>query len=1118
MEFIDKVNQHSRVKGNELAKGFYPTFPRDVELVKKVVSVNFGWDQKSVHEKLVTIFDPCAGEGVFLSNMVRHAKQAANKSSAKNKGVASFAVELDGDRFKKIRGADQKLNTSFFDTTNTGSFDILLLNPPYNRTGGELINWVEKAAPMVAHRGVMVLIIPEYELKGKMIKLLRGSFTYRYAYKSEEYGAFKQLIIFLRKNVGNESNSYRSRYFHNYDNLDNRDEDLILTHAENPTVKIEVEAGVAKTKPMLQSKDLTEFYQNCEERLDKAITVMLEKDYPASYDTSIQPVSTLRTAHAVQLAAMNSQIESVTINGVYYLAKYMLVEKPETFEDYDDNGTKTTTILHKPTVETFLMDRTGEVKPARELGFDYVELNSQLSTILLRKLTTMYKPLHEIGRDEEYLASELKEIGLKAPQREAVKAVMKAFASGRKGIGIRANTGTGKTWMSKAVKYIVGAKRSIMVTEPQLVPQMVKEYENEGFDVHVIDSWERLRELARTRPKGLYLIAYTRLRMHPDFVPVTKTARVKTQEGIKYTEACLNCSTVVKRISKGSKEHCPVCGDVLYTYVPENKRPPLRYRQWIADIERNGSSTEVRSHNKQLPYIRFLKRIPFDLAIFDEAHNAANLMSNQGTAFIRLAASANRVLCLTATVTNGMAKSLYNLLWGINPMQMREAGWDMKSATDFQAKYGAFKEVRKTDERNRHRESEKVQTYDTAGISPAALVYTLPNFVNVDSEDFDDLPPVEREVIKCAPHAEVEDCMRTIDKIIDHADLPIEDKMPAASVRTAAFLRVSDTFRHADDEIRLRGSLLGTLQRRPVDELLEKESELVDIVRQVESWGERLLVYTGNTQKIDMRGPLRRIIADSVPNVSIDVLPDSVAPDRLVAWFEKTIAQVVIASYHRVATGLNLSQFNNLAWFDYTDNTRMAEQGEGRIRRVNTADIHRMIYGEVRPCRYWYLTSSPIQEAQLAYTLEKRMIAKLAEGETPDIDPAECTSGNQSFSALITKALKEGNIDYQDPSALLKKMTRSDNAKVRDENKIIASLPAAPMIPATAKVIPFPPPEPSPSPASETIPVIVFEDGMEVVKLCPADKYQEFVTEGMLEVTLFGTYLLTGRPRKRRRA
>ena len=529
-----------------------------------------------------------------------------------------------------------------------------------------------------------------------------------------------------------------------------------------------------------------------------------------------------------------------------------------------------------------------------------------------------------------------------------------------------------------------------------------------------------------------------------------------------------------------------------------------------------GSCTVLRGEGGgnafDLPDIRYLKRIPFDLAIFDEAHNAANLMSNQGTAFIRLAASAKRVLCLTATVTNGMAKSLYNLLWGINPVQMREAGWDMKSATDFQAKYGAFKEVRKSDERNRHRDSEKVQTYDTAGISPAALVYTLPNFVNVDSEDFDDLPPVEREVIKCAPHVEVEECMKTINKIIDDAELPIEDKMPAASVRTAAFLRVSDTFRHADDEICLRGNLLGTLWRRPVDELLEKESELVNIVRQIENWGERLLVYTGNTQKIDMRGPLRRIIADSVPNMSIDVLPDSVAPDRLVAWFEKTIAQVVIASYHRVATGLNLSQFNNLLWFDYTDNTRMAEQGEGRIRRVNTADIHRMIYGEVRPCRYWYLTSSPIQEAQLAYTLEKRMIAKLAEGETPDIDPAECTSGNQSFSALITKALKEGNIDYQDPSALLKKMTRSDNAKVRNENRIVTPAPAS------AKVIPFPQPDHSPPPAQQGIPVIILEDGWEVVKEFPPDKYHEYLADGMLEVTLFGTYLTTGKRVRHKRA
>ena len=731
MEITSTINTFSRTKGNELSKGYYPTFPADAEMVKKTIEFNYGWNNRSVDEKRISIFDPCAGEGTFLGSIVRYARKAAKESTAKNAIVVSYAVELDETRYDKIRGADQKICASYFDTTTSGNLDIILLNPPYNRNTGELVQWVDKAIPMLSRNGVMVLIIPQYELKGEMIEKLRGNFKFCYAYKSEEYDAFKQVVVFLTRQKNNQQNPYRSRYEKFYDNLDDTQDDPIKSYRENP-LSLTVNARTNDARPLLQSKDLSVLYLECEERLDKAAKTILGREYPSSYDTSIQPVSTLRTAHAVQLAAMNSQIESVTINGEHFLAKYMVTTKAETYDSYDEeSGTKTQTLVYKPTIETFLMDGTGIVKTAKDRGFDYFELNSHLSTILLRKLTRMYQPLHEIGQDEEYLADELKDIGLKAPQREAVKAVMKAYASGRKGIGIRANTGTGKTWLAKAVKYITGAKRTIMATEPHLVPQMVQEYENEGFDVHVIDSWQRLRELAATRPKGLYLISYTRLRMHPDFVPATKLRNVRTKEGVKLTQACTNCFTELDKVKRGEKAHCPLCGEPVYTYIPENKRPRVRFKMWIADIERNGTSVEARSHSKQLPYIRYLKRIPFDLAIFDEAHNAANLMSNQGAAFIRLAASANRVLAMTATVTNGMAKSLYNLLWGINPLQMREAGWDRKSTTDFQTQYGAFKEVRKSDEKNRHRESERVQTYDTAGISPAALIYTLPNFVNV---------------------------------------------------------------------------------------------------------------------------------------------------------------------------------------------------------------------------------------------------------------------------------------------------------------------------------------------------------------------------------------------------
>lgn len=1117
MQITQDINSHFRTKGNEVAKGYFPTLLPDVEMVKHVLSASFGWDQRSTTEKALSVLDPCAGEGAFLSSMVRHFRRDAKTSDVKNACVQSFAVELDKDRFEKIRGTDQKINSSFFDTTVSGSFDLVLLNPPYNKNGNELQNWVEKAAPMVKYNGAMVLIIPKAELKKPMVDFLRGSFMYRYAYLSEEFSKFKQVVLFLSNSRSNDG-QYRYGGFRFYDNLDDTPQDPIGQFELDSHAVLEIRVGRG-AKPLLASKDLSGLYADCESLLEKASRVMLDKEYPSNFDTSILPASTLRTAHAVQLAAMNSQIECVDLNGETFLAKYMLINEPETFEDVDeDTGKMVTTTVHKPTVETFLMDKTGVVKKAKEYGFDYFELNNQLSTILLQKLTKMYVPLHEIGKDEEFLADELAEIGLKAPQREAVRAVIKAYRSGRKGIGIRANTGTGKTWMAKAVKYIAGAKRSIMVTEPQLVPQMVKEYENEGFDVHVIDSWESLQELAVTRPKGLYLLAYTRLRMHPNYVPVYVEKKVKTSEGLKYAMACTSCNAEVGKIRKGEKNFCPRCGEPLFTYLPENKRQPMSFKRWIADIERNGRSTLVGSHNKQLPYIKTLKKFKFDLAIFDEAHNAANLMSNQGAAFIRLAATANHVLCLTATVTNGMAKSLYNLLWGINPTQMREAGWDQKSSTEFQTKLGAFKEVRKTDENNRHRDSEKVTTYDTAGISPAALVYTLPNFINVDSEDFDDLPPVERDVIKCASHPEVEECMKEIDNIIDDAELPQEDKLPVASVRNAAFLRVSDTFKHADDELILRDFKLGTLKQRFVPELLEKEERLVELVQDAVDRGERVLVLTGNTQHIDMRGPLKRLIADNIPGVTIDVLPNSVPSEKLLKWFAQAKAQVAIVSFHRVATGLNLSHYNNLIWFDYTSNTRMAEQGEGRIRRVNTADIHRALFGEVRPVRYTYLTSSPIQEAQLAYTLEKRMIAKLAEGETPDIDPSECTSGSQSFSAMITKALKEGSFQYNDPSILLKKMTKTENAGVRKEN--FSSAAPAP----TAKVIPFKAPEtapaatptPAPTPASaETRTVIYMVGGTEQQVAIGLDRYTELMDAGQLEFTLFGVYVREKTPKRK---
>ena len=137
------------------------------------------------------------------------------------------------------------------------------------------------------------------------------------------------------------------------------------------------------------------------------------------------------------------------------------------------------------------------------------------------------------------------------------------------------------------------------------------------------------------------------------------------------------------------------------------------------------------------------------------------------------------------------------------------------------------------------------------------------------------------------------------------------------------------------------------------------------------------------------------------------------------------------------------------------------------------------------------------------------MVAKLAEGETPDIDPAECSS-SQSFSTLMTKALKEGNFNYTDPSSLLKKMTQHENSRVKAVNKG-ESKPEKP----SAKIIHLPPVKQEP-PRQQFIPVIYFENGKEVSYELPIGMYETLLSDGALEVTLFGVYARKSAPMRKR--
>ena len=1040
------VSGFSRSAHNEFAKGYYPTHPKDIADIRELLKADFHWKTRGRDVDSFSIFDPCAGEGVWLRAMKNHArKEYKNMSDPHPCTITTTAIELDSVRFEKITGTHQKLNGSFFDINCSGTFSQILLNPPYNRQDNQILDWIKKSERMLSSTGMMILIIPDYEYARQDIQdFIAERFSFIHAFKSANYSQFKQVIIFLSKAYRNRKDCAANFSWKSWALTDSN-----FGLSEFPTIKeyIENKNGYSrylpikpcksKSTPFLTSKDLGQVYQDCELLLDKVNKKALGRIYPAGYDTEITPLASLRSAHAIQLAAMNSQIEAVTINGVEYLAKFMITQTPETYDD-PDAGTKT--LVYKPTIESFLLNKSGELISSKNLKIDNYELNAKLTGILLNRLSLEYKPVHAFGEDNDFLKQEVSDLGLMVPQAEAVRALYKGYNQGAKALGCRANTGTGKTFVAKSLHYLLASERTLFTTEPHLCEQIKEEYKNETFPLHMIESWDDVKRLAKEKPVGMYVLAYTRIRMHPKYriASLEKSVIDYDDAGkprMATADVCPDCFHVIsEKLKKSEKTKCAHCGAPLYSYVPENSRPTVpSFKRWISSVEA-GQISHIKTENKQLPYIKHLKKIGFDFGVFDEAHNAANGMSNQGTAFIRMSSKCARSLILTATLTNGYAKSLFNILWGMDPQTMEADGWSRKDEVQWQAKFGAFKQVMKTDDGNRHGQSTRVTTSDAPGVSPAVLKYTLPLFVNMDSKDFTDMPPTDRQVIICDQAPEVDEAYQQADKILQDATDDPDQRLAVNSVKTAAFIRLPDSFRHYSYDLTLRGHSLGEVSQIPTGVLLDKEEKFIKETKEALARNEYILVYTGNTQKVDMRPVLYNLLKKYCPEATVDILTDNIAPKNIVAWFKKSTARIVIASFKRCGTGLNLPKFNNIFWYDYTEETRKALQSDGRPRRVNTCILHREMFGEVRPIHYRYFASGPIQAGQISYTLEKQMVAQLTEGETPDIDPADCSCGDQSFASLIAKGLKTGHFDFQDPSILLKRMSSSENSAIDKGN------------------------------------------------------------------------------------
>ena len=181
-----------RVARNLAKNGFFPT---DAETVRRI-----GFALTPTGDKPVRILDPCCGEGEAVDQLVRDLGLRKAKT---------YGVELDADRAIPARQRLTHLLWSDVQDTSieAGAFDLLFLNPPYGdlvadkaATGNEDISrfeelFVRRTMPTLAMGGVMVLIIPHYEMRPKLCGWLARSFD-RLTVRRAAVDTYKQVVIF----------------------------------------------------------------------------------------------------------------------------------------------------------------------------------------------------------------------------------------------------------------------------------------------------------------------------------------------------------------------------------------------------------------------------------------------------------------------------------------------------------------------------------------------------------------------------------------------------------------------------------------------------------------------------------------------------------------------------------------------------------------------------------------------------------------------------------------------------------------------------------------------------------------------------------------------------------
>ena len=608
---------------------------------------------------------------------------------------------------------------------------------------------------------------------------------------------------------------------------------------------------------------------------------------------------------------------------------------------------------------------------------------------IAQRVVESYPPLYRPSENGRRLPRLLrKPLGAQA---DAIRGAALSLEAHR-GTTVVGEMGTGKTFIAAAAAHMAGFKRIPVLGPPHLVPNWKREVEMtvpgaRAVIVKSITDLERLRlsvgsgplfaVMSREKAKLSYRWmpavierwATSKGRLlrdeetgEPFRVPCCPdcTAQIVDKDGVPLTDEDLN----------RRKHTCANCGSPLWQ---ADKSGPARYP--LAD------------------YVKHRMKGFFDLLVGDEVHEYKGRGSAQGIAAGILADACGKSLSLTGTVMGGYASTLFHLLYRFSPEIRTEFGrsdehrWIQRYGFE-EHSIGKPDNDAVEDGRNSRRRKYRKVVRERPGLVPSALFHLIGNTVFLRLSDVaSGLPDYEEQVLLSSMDSEEDSTgysqRSAYDTVFEELRRRLADALSKGSKRLlATYLQTllaypdgctkgETVFDPATGE--------PIVQVPPLSEgrLYPKEKSLLDLLAAGRMEGRRVLVYATHTGTRDITERMDDILTRHGFRVAV-MKADAVAPDRREAWVSDKVKEgidVLICHPRLVQTGLDLIDFQTLAWYETDYSVYVMRQASRRSWRI----------GQTRPVKVVFMSYRNTLQADALKLVAKKLQSSLAvEGELPE--------------------------------------------------------------------------------------------------------------------------------------